>query len=401
MSYRPFVPDNLDAFYRLRVANPETIFDSKQIFDKQQLFWSDDITGAGGIVHDTDQASTTLTVTTLSVESTSRQTFRWFNYQPGKSQLVIMTGVIGSAASGFTQRIGQFTADNGFFFEMISTGIGVVIRSSTSGSPVDNRIAQANWNIDKMDGTGVSGVNLDFTKTQIFFFDYEWLGVGSVRFGFFVDGIPYYCHKFNHANVLTTVYTSTPNLPLRYEISNDGTGVGSKDLVHICSTVITEGGRGQTGALRGLNRADNTLTTNNDANIYPLIGLRFKANTFGAFLRLLEVQLLCNSTSEYAYYIILEPTIVGTAPTWVDIPNSTLQYCYPTNATTLTGGTIIFTGLGSDTNNARLGASGEVQNDLVLGSTNAGVTQTIFLGVQRLTGTTETFYSSLNFSETI
>jgi len=194
---------------------------------------------------------------------------------------------------------------------------------------------------------------------------------------------------------------STPNLPLRYEISNDGTGVGAKDMLHICSSVITEGGRSETGVLRGLNRADNTLITNNNSLIYPLIGLRFQSGKLGAFVRLLQLEVLCTSTAVYSWYIILSPTITGTSPTWTPIANSTLEYTFPTNATTISGGTIITSGLGSDTNNTELGAKQTVDNDLVIGSTNGGTPQEIYIGVQRLSGNTETFYAALNFSETI
>ena len=401
MSYNPYIPDNLDAFARLRVSNPETIFDSKQIYDKQELFWSDLITGGGGITYNTNQASTSLTVASLSAETTSRQTFAWFNYQPGKSQLILMTGIIGSAESGFTQRIGQFNSENGLFFEVTSVGIGVVRRTFTSGSAVDNRVNQADWNIDKLDGTGKSGYTLDLTKTQIFFLDYEWLGVGTIRYGFFIDGKPIYCHAIHNANNLNLVYISTPNLPLRYEISNNGTGVGAKYLTHICSSVITEGGRSETGVLRGLNRADNTLSTNNNTLIYPLIGVRFQSGKYGALIKLLELQIICATTSEYAWYIILSPTITGTAPTWTAITNSTLEYTFPTNSTTISAGTTIYTGLGSDSNQVKIGSAATVKNDLVLGSAIDGTPQEIYLGVKRITGTIETFYASLNFSETI
>lgn len=395
------INNNLDAFARLRVSNPETIFDSKQIFDKQELFWSNQESVGGSITYNTNQASTSLTVNSATVVTTARQTFQYFNYQPGKSQLILMTGIIGSGVSGFTQRIGQFNTDNGLFFEVTSAGIGVVRRTFTSGSAVETRINQADWNVDKLDGTGKSGYTLDLTKTQIFFFDYEWLGVGTVRFGLFIDGVPIYCHFINNANVLTEVYMSTPNLPLRYEISNDGSGVGSKELVHICSSVITEGGRSETGVLRGLNRVDDTLTTNNNDLIYPLIGVRYQSGKLGALIKLLELQILCTTTSEYAWYIILSPTITGTAPTWNLIENSTLEYTFPTNETTISDGTVIYTGLGSDSNQVKLGVGATVKNDLVLGSAIDGTPQQIYIGVQRLTGTTETFYTSLNFSETI
>ena len=401
MSYSPFIPDNLDAFARLRVSNPETIFDSKQVFDKQELFWDESGGFAGFTTYNTNEASTTLTARGNNATPTIRQSYQYFNYQPGKSQLILMTGIIGDAEVEYTQRIGQFNNDNGLFFEVTIAGIGVVKRTFTSGSAVDTRVNQADWNVDKLDGTGKSGYTLDLTKTQIFFFDYEWLGSGTIRFGVFIDGNPIYCHYIHNANVLGLVYMSTPNLPLRYEVRSTGLGAGTKDILHICSSVITEGGRSETGVLRGLNRADNTLTTNNNLLIYPLIGFRYQAGKLGALVKLLELQIICTTTSEYAWYVIISPTITGTAPTWIPITNSTMEYAFPTNATTISGGTVIYTGIGSDSNQVKIGAGATVKNDLVLGSAIDGTPQEIFIGVQRLTGTAETFYASLNFSETI
>lgn len=152
----------------------------------------------------------------------ARQTRMRFNYQPGKGQEVILTGVFGAGQAGITKRIGYFDTNNGLFFQLSGTTLSVVRRTSTSGSPVDNVVTQANWNIDKLDGTGASGVTLDLTKTQIMIIEFEWLGVGRVRYGFDIDGKIIFVHQLFNANNLTEVYISTPNLPVKYEIANDG-----------------------------------------------------------------------------------------------------------------------------------------------------------------------------------
>jgi hypothetical protein len=396
------IAQNKDAFARLRVSNPQTIFDSKQIGDNQPLFWDDEeVSGTGtSSTYNTNQASTTLSVGASTAGKRIRQTFRKFNYQTGKSQLVLLTGVLGAPATGITRRIGQFDNNNGYMFISSPTSFAVGIRTFTSGVASDNIVNQSSFNLDKLDGTGTSGFTIDLSKTNIYFFDYQWLGVGAVRFGVVIDGKPVYCHQFNHANILTLVYTSTPNLPLRFEIENDGTGAAS-NLVHICSSVITEGGRADTGVIRGLNRADNSLTTNNDALIYPLIGLRLKAGYLGAFVRYIDHQIICTSTAEYAWYVILKPAITGTAPTWLNLTNSSIQYCFPTNATTISSGSILATGLGSDTVQNKAGVQALVQSELAIGADINDVPDEIYLGVQRIVGTTETFYSSINFSETI
>jgi hypothetical protein len=399
MSYNPYIPNNLDAFARLRIANPETIFDSKQISDKQPLFWDDQlISGSGGASnYNTNQASTSLEVGAAACRR-ARQTFRRFNYQPGKSQLVIQTGVMGTAATGIKRKIGLFDDKNGLFFDQQSDGMGVTVRTFTSGSAVDTRVLQANWNIDKMNGTGASGITLDFTKTQIFFFDFEWLGVGTVRFGFFVDGKPYYCHHVNNANILGRVYMSTPNLPLRYEIENDGTG-SATSMVHICSTVISEGGLKDTGFPFAVDRDATALTTNNNTSIYPLLGIRLKSGNLGSYIKLLDLSVTCTSTASYNYMLILNPTIVGTALTWTDLTNSSCQIMNTsTNATTVTGGTKLFSKVSSQGNSGGQSAD-SLNSDFALGSTIAGVSDIVLLCVQRTTGTSETFFGSINFKD--
>ena len=392
---------NNDAFGRQRTSAPQTIFDSKQLADNQVLFWDDQqVSGSGtASVYDANQASTTLSVSANTEGRRVRQTRRWFNYQPGKSQLVELTGVFGIPTPGITRRIGLFNDQNGIYLESAPDGVNLCIRSFVTGSAVDRKVAQADWNFDRMDGTGPSGVTLDFSKTQIFFFDFEWLGVGTVAYGFFVDRKPFYVHYQHHANSLEVVYMSTPNLPLRYEIINNGTG-GAASLKHICTTVITEGGRQATGLERGINRGITPLITNNDALIYPLTGVRLKSTHLGAFIRLIDFTVICTSASDYAVYVVINPTIVGTAPTWIPLANSAIEYALPDNATTLLGGTVIYTSIASDANQAITGIQRSVESDLVIGSDIAGNADQIYLGVQRLTGTTETFYSAVNLIET-
>ena len=216
-----------DAFGRLRVAEPQTLFDSKQLFDNQPLFWDDQqVSGSGTTsTHDPNTASTVMAVGATTAGNRVRQTFMRFNYQPGKSHLIFMTGTLGSSGggTGITRLAGYGDDENGVFFVDKEGTINVRKRSYKTGSVVDTDVPQASWNIDTLDGNGVSGITLDATKSQILVFDMEWLGVGRVRCGIVVDGKVYYCHEFLHSNVEEGVYISTPNLPLRYEIDNDGT----------------------------------------------------------------------------------------------------------------------------------------------------------------------------------
>lgn len=390
---------NLDAFSRLRVGTPETLFDSKQINDKQPLFWDDQlISGSGGAsTYNANQASTTLSTALNTAAVRARQTFRRFNYQPGKSTLFVMTGVFGLAEAGTYRKSGLFDENNGILFDQDPDGMGVTIRSSTSGTPEDNRIEQASWNIDTMDGNGPSKITLNFEETQIWFSDFEWLGVGRVRFGFFVDGRPYYVHEENHANNSLTVYMSTPNLPLRYEIENDGTG-SAVGFTHICSTVISEGGFADTGFIFGASRGATSLVTLNDSDIYPLVAVQLKSTHLGSTVKLASFSASCSSTATYNYYILLNPTVTGTAFSFSGVTNSSCEVdTARTNATKVSGGTILLTGVTSQNNEG--GIQQALNTDFALGSTIAGVSDIIVLAVQKISNQAETFYGAINWKD--
>jgi hypothetical protein len=152
--------------------------------------------------------------------------------------LILLSGVINASSntSSCTTRLGYFDANNGLFFQYTNNTISVVLRNIT----IDTQINQTSWNIDKMDGTGASSISLDFTKSQLYVIDFEWLSVGRIRFGFYLFGKINYCHQITNLNSLTAPYMLSPNLPIRYEIISTSGATGS--LVQICSTVISEGG---------------------------------------------------------------------------------------------------------------------------------------------------------------
>ncbi len=390
----------LDAFGRQRVSTPSTVFDSKMLVDNAPKFWDDQQTSGAGTtsVYNANQASVTMAVAAATAGTRVRQTFRQFSYQPGKSQLIFQTGILGAPSIGIRRRIGQFNANNGIFFESDPTQVSVVIRSSTSGAPVPNSVPQTLWNLDTMNGSGPSGIDLDFSKTQIFFFDYEWLGVGGVRMGFVVNDQLIYCNQFNNSNVLSTVYMSLPNLPLRYEISSDGTN-GAGNMKQICSTVISEGGNQQTGFTRAADRGATSLTTNNDANLYPLVAMRLKSAYLSSFVLPKALSVICTSTAAFRWALLLNPTVAGVPLAFVDVANSPVQVDVArTNTTTVTGGIQIASGYQLASTDATLVVA--LDSDLSLGSSIAGVSDILVLAIQRVTGTTETFFGGLTWNET-
>jgi hypothetical protein len=389
---------SIDAFGRLRVSNPVTLFDSKNIFDdpdlaasveNQPLFYDNQETSGGGTstAYDNDTAAQSLSVSATTAGTRIRQTKMYFNYQPGKSQMILMTFTFDSQESGLTQREGIYDNNNGLFFQDNGTNYSFVRRTYTSGAAVDNAVNQTNWNIDPMDGSGASGITLDFTKTQILFIDYEWLGVGRVRMGWVVDGIIYYSHEFLNANNLTTVYMSTPNLPLRSEISNDGTA-GAATMTQICSYVISEGGSQDLGVQRYASTSGTHVDCANENTIYAIIGIKLKDNYLAATVKILEAQIAEHTGSKfYEWMLILNPTVADTF-TYSDETNSAVQIARGATANTVTNGIYLSGGLGSSAFRGGGEIRGNVADALRLGSTIAGVSDEIVLCVKPIGGTT-------------
>ena len=242
-----FGGNTLDAFGRLRVSNPLTIFDSKNIMSKNNLF-DESLTGGGTVSYTANKSTVNLNVTQASGDKTIRQSKRVMSYQPGKSLLIFNTFVMNTLTANLKQKVGFFDANNGIFFYADGTTLKIVRRTYTSGSAVDTEISQSSWNGDKLNGTGASGFTLDPTKSNILFIDVEWLGVGSVRVGFVINGQLITAHTFNNANSLTTVYMQTANLPIRYEIEAAAAlSSGTYTLQQICSSCISEGGYSPSG----------------------------------------------------------------------------------------------------------------------------------------------------------
>lgn len=382
----------IDAFCRLRVSNPYTLFDAKFVETNGSLFWDTSTTGGGGTSWLSTEAAYELSCGTASGDQAIRQTKEYFNYQPGKSQLIMMTGVMGALKSNVRQRIGYFDDNNGLFWEQDGTNLKVVRRTSVSGSPVDNPVNQSSWNIDPMDGTGPSGVTLDMSKTQIFLIDFEWLGVGRVRMGFVVNGLIYYCHEFLNANTtLTGVYMARPSLPVRYSITNTGTAASSTTMKQICDTVISEGGYNMPGVIRSVDNGVSAKTIS--TTLIPMLSLRLKSANVRALVKLLRVHFTVTNNQPFQWKVLHNTTLTGAS--WTSV-GSTAVTEYDTAATALTGGETLLSGYVTS------GDSQDLSNylsKLNVGATISGTSDIITLAAIRLGGSDSTGVAVLAFEE--
>lgn len=404
---------NIDAFGKLRTSTPYTLFDSKTLHNKQSLFWSQAVSGTG-VVQFTGETDASVTLSAAaSGHFAIRQTTQRFNYQPGKSQLAIFTGVL-TPVSNAIKRYGLFMSLTaapydptvGLYFETqtdSASSIAVVQQNSTNLVPsVSAR--REDWNIDKLDGNGPSRKTLHLSAANIFLIDYEWLGVGRVRFGTVLDGQICYCHEINNAGQVQGAYLKTPNLPVRAEIRQTGSGVASMKM--ICSSVMSEGGADFTGVTRAADSGPR-LTIGTDVR-RAILGLRLQANKLDSVNEVINASAICSTSNNatqaaYKYEILHNP--YGTnyfgvsGGTWADVDtNSNFQYWRPSaGGNEPFNGTVITSGYGAVGSTIDL-SSYRFEKFLRMGCSVAGQRDELYLVITPLEANNGVF-GSLTFIE--
>ena len=391
-----FPPTALDAFGRQRVSQPYTLFDSQNRYAADNQF---DVatTGTGTTTYLPNEAAVKMEVTGAGVGSVTRQSYRSFPYQPGKGLLVLATFVMDSSQSlNLTQRVGYYNDQNGVFFQRVDGTYSFVLRSYVTGSVSDARtVNQSSWNGDKLDGTGASGYTLDPSKAQILWMDFEWLGVGSVRCGFIINGEYIVCHTFTNANEITNVYMTTAILPVRYEISTVTSAVAAS-MKAICCSVVSEGGFEQTSIDHVARRT--TVLGTIGTTFLPLVSIRLASGRTGAVVLPNRVQVLPTTSQNYEVALIKNPTLTGAS--WAAVPTDS-NVEFDVAATATTGGSIVQTdyttasGSGGATG---LAASTGYNFDLQLGASISGTSDIYTVAIRTVSGaTTGDAVGSLSF----
>jgi hypothetical protein len=396
----------VDAFNRLKVSNPFTLFDSQQRYTLSDKW---DYVGVSGGTYSYNPVESTVSLTsgTTSGSKMYVETKRVFPYQPGKSLTIVDSFAMAQPKSGLRQRVGYFgitggvtagTPYNGVYLQQDGLTLSVCLTSASLGTT--QTVTQSNWNGDKFDGTGDSGVTIDVTKGNIFWLDVEWLGVGDVRTGFFIDGKPVVAHTFYNTNKNSTTYMSTACLPLRYEIENTAGQTGSSTMRQICSTILSEGG--YEGFSRRYNvthsgTTPHTLTT--AGTQYPLVAIRMAPDRLDSIIVPSNISVAIepgtnNKPLVVQYRILLNPTLTGGA--WQTHFNGNVQYNI--TATGVTGGTDIIGEYISSF--GTLDVSSINDFNFQIGRTQLGVSDTFVLVLVPTTDNTQG-YTDLSWFEII
>lgn len=376
-----FKQKHLDAFQRLRVSNPFTLFECQMRYQENGKF-NTKLIGSGTTQYNINESTLSLKTTTASGDKVIRETKRVFPYQPGKSLLIMNTFAFSPLQSNVRQRVGYFGEENGIYFEANGTELAFVLRSKTSGNIDETRrYVQSTWDGDTFDGQGASGVILDPTKSNIFWMDIEWLGVGDVRCGFVVAGEFIIAHTFHNENVIGTTYMTTACLPIRYELENTGTTATSNEMRQICSTVISEGGFQGRSFNYSVGRDFTNLRDLPSANVmYPVLSIRLKPDRLDSIVLPDVVDILgVTNNASYKYQLRLNASVPGN--NWANVSvTSPVQYDF--SATSMTGGTILNSGyVVTGTKGGTINFGSLDDFNIQLGRTIDGVSDILTVGV--------------------
>ena len=388
---------SIDAFSRWRVSQLTTVLDLKHLHDKQPLLVNEVLNGTATSTHSTSLASVNMS-TVASGDYAIRQTYQRFQYQSGKSQLIFCTFSGFQSETNIIKRVGYFSSStlapytvalDGLFLDSDGTDISVNIYRS--GTVIENT-SQSSWNIDPLDGSGDSRINVDWSKDQILVIDFQFLGVGRVRWGLDIDGKIVYFHESNHANSLSDVYMSSPNQPIRYEIRQTGAGSGSFKM--ICAAVNSEGSINVIGRDGGIDDDGTHLNANNTSDWYYAIGLRLATSRIDTTVDIINGSLLSITRDNFLFRIVRNPTYAGTV-TYNSITDYSIEYGLGATANTISSmGHILYSGTGAQS----LSESFDLESAVRLGMALDGTQDEHVLIVKPLSANLD-IHRSINWRE--
>jgi hypothetical protein len=315
---------NLDAFGRLRTAAVQNLVDIKHVYDKNPLQVNEVTAGTATSIFNQEYARVRMS-TSANNDLVIRQGKTHPIYQPGKSQLFQASFSNFQLETNVIKRVGGFTSTtastynsvfDGYFLESNGVTNTISFQIWRSGTTVYSA-ATTVW-----DNNGFDPVGINWSNTNLMSVDYQWLGVGRMRFGLDIAGQLFYFTEHNCANNEPNVYMSSPNQPIRYEIRQVGVGSGYFDM--ICSQVSTEGALNGLYSTIGIQNAT-TANLNSSGTKYPYIGYRLKQDYKSVTSQYSSLSILNTSNDDYLATIEFNPTLSVT-PSWTDIPNSPFQY---------------------------------------------------------------------------
>ena len=418
------IPGAEDAFGRLRVSDPTTLGDYHHVSGENPEMALMTI-GSGTGAADIATSSYMLSVGTGDGDCAVHQSLMYHHYLPGKSQLINASFKFGTPRTNTVKRTGYFDDRNGIYFQQDGNGtLSFVMRSYVNNAISERVVTQAYWNIDTC-STSLMGADntaanygkvgtwaIDASKTQLLMLDFQWLGVGRVRVGFVHKGQFIIAHEFYHSNSWTTIYWTQPSLPIRCEIRNIGTAIGTANMMQICTTVMSEGGYFETGLVNVINSSLTGRIIQNGGGSLPIIAIRLK-NTFNTdhvrgIVRAKQIGIVCTNGPIYYQLRRFDSHTLVTGGTWVSFGDDSIIE-YNITATGYSGGVAVSGDFVSAAASKSSTASGSIENPVAnkrgyitqnYDSTNSGCYALIATALGNANNIAIEVYGSLQWSET-
>ena len=328
-----------------------------------------------------------------------RQSKRVQRYLPGRQNEFGTTVILGAPTTGIRRRIGMFDESDGFYFEDSGDGTyRCVLRRNTAGGIVTESYARADWNVDKLDGTGRSGLTLDLSLIQHLSIEYEWYGAGQIEWNFVIDNNKHPIHRILHANREDHTWSSRASLPIRYELTNVTGATGTHTSYQGAHSLSAEGTSTLVGRQDSISNSitGRTLTL---ANVfYPVVAIRLASDKLNSVIIPDEYSGATLDNTSIFVRILEGVTITG--GTWVAVGgDSPIEYNI--TATSFTGGTTLSTKYISSGNMGAVSTFPERSITQLQRSTTTtlGDTSSIFLIAIAATGAQKSAWASLGWIE--
>ena len=310
---------------RAKISGYEIVFFNTFQFDKETDVWDEITTTGGSAVHNDVRSEVVLTVDgAVAGSKVVRQTKTVQRYIPGRTAEASFAFRFTDTEAGIRKRIGMFDDQNGLFLEQMGDELAFVIRSNASGSVLDTRITQANWNQNKLDGTAVNGVTLDPTMRQIVIFEYEWYGAGMAELKFVIDDHPISVHKQFHGNRQELPWMGTPFVPFRCEIENVSATIGTHSLHQSSNSFMLEGATGLLGVAVSVSSPITGTRLGVANSWYPVLSIRLQSDKLAGVVLPSTYQVATIDNTNIFFRLVRNAVIGADAgnSAWTDVPDS-------------------------------------------------------------------------------
>lgn len=384
---------NLDAFGRLRIADLTSLLEVSQVYDKRPYIVDEITAGTVTSIHDPINAKVTMSGTGAN-SYVIRQTFASAVYQPGKSQLFEGSFSNFELESNVIKRVGLYTLTSGSSYTENIDGFFLESNGLT------NKISFQIWKTGSLtysadtstwDDTKVDPTTIDWSKDNLMITDYQWLGVGRVRFGLNISGLTFYFTDFSATNNISDVYMTSPNKPITYEFRTSG-GTGSFDM--ICSQVSMEGSLNQLNIPIGIVGPYTAVTFSTAGVKYPFIGIKMSPGYKDVSPILRNISILNTSNDNYYCTVEINPVITGSYSFTASTQPEILKSICDGSQTINTNGPILASFIG-EAGTTALSTFELLDSQVNPGCKIDGTTQELWICIVPL-GANATFHGSLN-----